>query len=358
MSRGSFQWICEERKRLESQAVNQFSSPICSPQSSGYLGDNAFIQPQFSQMESQPFFSLPVRAQNTFVHLCPPIILTNPSAQAAGSQLMWHQPPRKAEVTPVYGAGNLWYCEPCDKEFHQYSAFNAHMSTHEKCRHPDCKFSASKKVVIAHFHSTHGAYSGSGFKTIDVEGQKFKVLLGSNPSEIELWRSERRKRFPTKDVVDGKCESRKQLEAAGGVDENSSKKRMKSSSESACSRPVDGSSIVGMQKELVKNSSKKVCSFFARGHCKRGNGCLFLHCVSESNSPDLQGCGPSGIEKRVEKPPRRGKLILPPPFSGGERGTLLKQLLNDEIGKEVNVVLQCLRFICNTRFFNDNESFN
>lgn len=32
---------------------------------------------------------------------------------------------------------------------------------------------------------------------IDVEGTKFRVLLGTSPEEVEIWRAERRKRWPT-----------------------------------------------------------------------------------------------------------------------------------------------------------------
>ncbi len=34
-------------------------------------------------------------------------------------------------------------------------------------------------------------------KLIDVEGTKFRVLLGTSPEEVAIWRAERRKRWPT-----------------------------------------------------------------------------------------------------------------------------------------------------------------
>jgi hypothetical protein len=37
--------------------------------------------------------------------------------------------------------------------------------------------------VSAHWHGAHGSYSGSGFKMIDVEGQQFRVLLGTKPGD-------------------------------------------------------------------------------------------------------------------------------------------------------------------------------
>jgi hypothetical protein len=46
----------------------------------------------------------------------------------------------------------------------------------------------------------------------------------------------------------------------------------------------------------------------------------------------------------VKKRKQSGKLHLPKPLGGGTRGTLLKKLLEDEIDKESNIVLQCFRF--------------
>ena len=34
-------------------------------------------------------------------------------------------------------------------------------------------------------------------QTIEVEGQSFRVLLGTSPQEVEQWRNERRSRWPT-----------------------------------------------------------------------------------------------------------------------------------------------------------------
>ena len=91
--------------------------------------------------------------------------------------------------TPV----EIMYCEPCDKEFNNMNSFLAHKNTHEECSHPGCAFTASKKVVTAHYHSAHGLYSidggcTDGYKSIEVEGMQFRVLLGTSPAEISQWR--------------------------------------------------------------------------------------------------------------------------------------------------------------------------
>ena len=111
----------------------------------------------------------------------------------------------------------IFLCEPCDKEFTAEEAYNAHTSTHEYCQHPGCKFNGTKKVVVAHFHGTHGEYSGTGYKNIDVEGTSFRVLLGTSPEEVEQWRAARRKKFPSAANVTTKQEDMARLDEAGGV---------------------------------------------------------------------------------------------------------------------------------------------
>eukprot|EP01041_Mallomonas_annulata_P006898 gene6898-14006_t len=111
----------------------------------------------------------------------------------------------------------IYYCEPCDKEYNHQNAYEAHCATHEKCRHPGCSFEGTKKVVIAHFHGTHGQFSGTGYKVIDVEGQKFRVLMGTCPKEIEEWRAERRNKFPSKDNITKKIEKQSKFIHAGGL---------------------------------------------------------------------------------------------------------------------------------------------
>jgi hypothetical protein len=49
-------------------------------------------------------------------------------------------------VAPPTEPGVVHYCESCDKEFAQLSAYQTHLNTHEPCSHPGCTFSGSKKV--------------------------------------------------------------------------------------------------------------------------------------------------------------------------------------------------------------------
>lgn len=122
-----------------------------------------------------------------------------------------------------------YFCESCDKSFKQIDAYNAHCKTHVKCEYEGCTFIGSKKVVSTHFETSHGAFSGTGYKNIDVEGQSFRVLMGTSPEEVEQWRKERKAMFPTKNRVEVKHNREIELkEAHGHVDkkeENGKRKR-------------------------------------------------------------------------------------------------------------------------------------
>ncbi|KAF1323311.1 Nuclear fragile x mental retardation-interacting protein 1, partial [Globisporangium splendens] len=102
-----------------------------------------------------------------------------------------------SEPLPPAGETAAWRCETCEKSFTMESQYEAHLKTHVSCHAPDCDFSASKRVVGAHFQTAHGQYAGQGLKEIDVEGQKFMVLVGNSPEDIAKWRADRRKKWPS-----------------------------------------------------------------------------------------------------------------------------------------------------------------
>ena len=72
-------------------------------------------------------------------------------------------------------------------------------------------------MVSVHFDLAHGAFSGTGYKEIDVEGQRFRVLMGTDAVEVEEWRNERRRRFPTAAAIERRGEAKRRLGEAGGI---------------------------------------------------------------------------------------------------------------------------------------------
>ncbi|KAI7865035.1 hypothetical protein BDF14DRAFT_1883870 [Spinellus fusiger] len=80
--------------------------------------------------------------------------------------------------------------------------------------------------------------------------------------------------------------------------------------------------------EPEKPQHKKVCKFFARGLCKRGDNCLFSH------------------EKQERREPLPSAVLH-------QRPNLLRRLLSKEILQEKNTLLQCFRYITDNHFFQD-----
>jgi hypothetical protein len=329
------------------------------------------------------------------------------------------------QTVSVEEAGQ-YYCEPCDKEFTLLSAFDTHKATHELCRHPGCQFSATRKVVMAHFHGSHGQFSGTGYKMIEVEGQKFRVLMGQSPEEISQWRAERRKKFPTAATEEAKKQRQDELTAAGGVapskssgkfgnkrekedrkranveggraDEDEQEAKRAKGCESV--NEAEGGDADGMPAATAADGERratgkrrcihwgrgrckagdactfshdfepKQCEFFLRGRCKNGIKCFNIHNTAKraeyrkenpTNSEGAASQGSSGAtaadhstKTKPERPlNKNGELAIPPPLAGGTRGTLWRKLLEDEISKEENVILQCLRYLVQNNFLDE-----
>ncbi len=242
----------------------------------------------------------------------------------------------------------VWYCEACDKEFAQNSAYTIHCSTHESCSYPECTFSGTKKVLNAHFAVAHGQYSGTGFRTVDVEGQKFRVLVGADPEEVQKWREMRRKKFPSAQNVAVKSERKSVMNERGGVvekDKLATGLTKRGSSIDDCTnkikiRKTDDQSIHSAERSL----DGAVSTFETTKRRKNGK-------EKSSDKPADRGSGqPVGQSTRARSGRNEGVLHLPKPLDGGERGTLLRNLLADEISSEENIVLQCLRYLVEAEF--------
>ncbi|CAM9556257.1 unnamed protein product [Chrysoparadoxa australica] len=128
-----------------------------------------------------------------------------------------NQPVKCATAQAAQAAQTTVHCESCDKEFPSEAQRQAHFKTHEVCEHEGCNFEGTRKVLSAHFQSKHGKFSGSGMQQVSVEGQQFMVLLGSDPKEIEEWREERRRKWPSARVIAAKQAMEEREVAEGGL---------------------------------------------------------------------------------------------------------------------------------------------
>jgi hypothetical protein len=299
-------------------------------------------------------------------------------------------------LPPQVNPAEEFYCDACEKSFEQKTAFDSHIATHEKCSHPGCSFEGSKKVVAAHYHGTHGLYSGTGYKTIDIEGQKFKVLMGTNGKEVEEWRAERRKRFPTTSKVQLQGEVDALISSAGGVPQSQSHERSHRS-ETGASQSSDAVSAANQTNALIRGEKKgekgRVCFLFLRSRCtkganceyihdkgaprplcknfssdrcKYGDKCMYLHNADETTRSDVisqnkdsdraseSSCRESTPSRKRDsrcldaprKTNKKCQLHLPVPLgASGSSSSLLRRLLQRQSLEEENSLLQALHFI-------------
>lgn len=200
-----------------------------------------------------------------------------------------------------------------------------------------------------------------------MEGQKFKVLMGTDPSEVEQWRSERRKRFPTAAAVAQREQSHQKYLEQGGIDKRSKKRKVDkiSPSESASvepSNPLSQLAQYGSDEEQPatidltenvdassKKKKKKVCSYFIKGKCRHGDRCRFLHeRASDSEPTDNTTVTKKEKGEKVEK---KGGLHLPKPLVGGKDGSLYRKLIEELVHDDESLILQCFRYFVQENFF-------
>ena len=86
------------------------------------------------------------------------------------------------------GQNQSWvaWCKYCRQGFASGTELYQHRGGHIKCTFEGCKFNASVQVVDEHFQKVHN-------KTNPI----VKIKDFSTPEDIEKWRQERRKRYPT-----------------------------------------------------------------------------------------------------------------------------------------------------------------
>ncbi|KAG4073679.1 hypothetical protein HA402_000903 [Bradysia odoriphaga] len=91
---------------------------------------------------------------------------------------------------PRSPASREFWCEPCDRDFRSPDLLQEHKSQHQKCGIDGCKFEGHEMIVSKHIHMQHSTGLYERLKNLDT------------PEDIQKWREERRKRYPTKENVE------------------------------------------------------------------------------------------------------------------------------------------------------------
>lgn len=288
------------------------------------------------------------------------------------------------------------------------SQFDAHVKTHVSCHAPDCDFSASKRVVGAHFQTAHGQFAGSGLKEIDVEGQKFMVLVGNSPEDIAQWRAERRKKWPSvakqsdenqpAPVVENNApvpatqqsKKRKLSNAAldngaddledGEISEDEPKvnghigKEQGETSQPGQAEPSAASERApaadGNEPSPKRQKRVWLCKNFLRNQCRFGDECKFSHdrkdvvcrsmlqkgkcskgdaCFYSHDAVQIQEAAAKLKNKNANKP-TKGEKVLEEKWKT-EQGSLLRKLLKKDMRVEQHQMLQIVRTLIANQFF-------
>ncbi|KAJ8578958.1 hypothetical protein ON010_g246 [Phytophthora cinnamomi] len=296
------------------------------------------------------------------------------------------QPPLPYGNNEPQSGQQVWTCEPCAKSFGIASQYEAHVGTHVTCS--DCDFTAAKRVVAVHHQKTHGEYAGQGLKEIDVEGQKFMVLVGNSAEDIAKWREERRKKWlamsrqpkpPTTTPVSAPVAGKRKLSVSSEEDleegeiEEDEEAKAQIALRNAATNPTAADSATpgaGDQAPPAKKQRKTMlCKWFMRGHCRFDEA----HC-KHSHDRSAFGCRAmmfkgscakgmycpfshdtavmSGQRERSQK---ASKERATEQQWRGEQKSLLRKLLAKDVRVEQRKMLQIVHFLVANDFLRSSD---
>ncbi|XP_078490352.1 zinc finger protein [Ciona intestinalis] len=95
------------------------------------------------------------------------------------------------------------FCDVCDRGFKNEEKKLEHYSQHVTCKEPGCNFEAHFKLVEIHRRNLHGS-----------NGRRIKL---ETPEDVQKWREERRKNFPTSSRMQTKALEEKTRAESGAV---------------------------------------------------------------------------------------------------------------------------------------------
>ncbi|KAG6950952.1 hypothetical protein JG687_00013921 [Phytophthora cactorum] len=241
---------------------------------------------------------------------------------------------------------------------------------------------AARRVVTAHFQTAHGQYAGQGLKEIDVEGQKFMVLVGNSVEDITKWREERRKKWlamsrqpkPTTTAVAAPVAGKRKLSVSseedleeGEIEEDEEVKAQVALRNAATVSQPDA----GVQEPPVKKQRKTMlCKWFSRGNCRFDDAhCKYSHDRSAFGCRAMMYKGSCSkglycpfshdtavLSGQRERSQKASKERATEQQWRGEQKSLLRKLLAKDVRVEQRKMLQIVHFLVANDLLRSSES--
>lgn len=142
---------------------------------------------------------------------------------------------------PVTQQSSSFWCELCERGFRTLQMLERHVDEHEKCYFDGCKYEAHTSLVQKHIEMQHNTGLFQQINSTETE------------EDIEKWRAERRKRYPTKNNIELRQKAQEERMKRGERLEVS-KKRFGKPNER---RPMQTNSNVNKERAAVNRKSRK-----------------------------------------------------------------------------------------------------
>ncbi|XP_022821149.1 nuclear fragile X mental retardation-interacting protein 1 isoform X2 [Spodoptera litura] len=176
------------------------------------------------------------------------------------------------------------WCETCDRGFPTEDILEKHKQQHQKCNIDGCQFVAHPKVITKHIQMQHST------------GLYKKIANLNNPEEIQKWREERKKKYPTKVNIEKK-EAEHQEKIARGEKMNLNRDHRNHRKQSSQDGP-------GVKRKLGTDK---------RNQNPRTN---------RQNWGNRQNSNPNTISMNTSEPPKKKPKNIPTPPATVEKNKL------------------------------------
>ncbi|KAI9222311.1 hypothetical protein BC828DRAFT_378705 [Blastocladiella britannica] len=301
--------------------------------------------------------------------------------------------PSMAAPTSMATSTDTLRCEPCGKSFEDRGRMMAHASKHERCS--ECGFEGSGRVVRMHRDEVHGISmsAASGKTAADLPPGTIRI---DTPEELAKWIQDRKRRYPTDANIARKAQEQQNRAARGELVRKQPPSQQSQGGQKRGARDLDSSppsasdrrdndeddnsdeddsddeagpeehSTKRPRTDTVHQSAQRppnVCHKFAHsGTCRFGSSCHYSH-DADLVATYLASDDAKAMQTRRDEQQRdraaTSRLLLPAAVSSapgmyagrGARLPLLARLVDREQRNEHSQLLQCVRFICNNRFF-------